>query len=98
MKTILTSILAIIIATGTPVNHIECDYGKCINTYKENGIQYSAVQTSTGDLWIVEGKITKKKIWIGLQPSIEAASSISKGSPFIKPVNINTANPAPNPK
>ena len=61
MKTILTSILAIIIATGTPVNYIECDYGKCINTYKENGTQYSAIKTTSGDLWIVEGKIVKKK-------------------------------------
>lgn len=61
MKTIVASILAIIIASGTPVSHIEVDTGRCVNTYKEQGIAYSAVKTSSGDLWIVEGKIVKKK-------------------------------------
>lgn len=61
MKTIIASILAIIIATGTPVSHIEVDTGRCVNTYKEQGVAYSAVKTSSGDLWIIEGKVTKKK-------------------------------------
>lgn len=61
MKTIVASILAIIIATGTPVSHIEVDTGRCVNTYKEQGVAYSAVKTSSGDLWIVEGKVIKKK-------------------------------------
>ena len=34
----------------------------------------------------------------GLQPSISAASSISIGIPFTKPVNMNTARPAPKPR
>ena len=38
------------------------------------------------------------KIWMGLQPSIMAASSISMGTLFIKPVNMNTARPAPKPR
>ena len=44
------------------------------------------------------GKTTLKKIWIGLQPSIMAASSISMGTLFMKPVNMNTARPAPKPR
>ena len=44
------------------------------------------------------GQTTLKKIWMGLQPSIIAASSISTGMLFIKPVNMNTARPAPKPR
>ena len=44
------------------------------------------------------GKTTLKKIWMGLQPSIMAASSISMGMLFMKPVNMNTARPAPKPR
>lgn len=44
------------------------------------------------------GNTTLKKIWMGLQPSIMAASSISMGTLFIKPVNMNTARPAPKPR
>ena len=42
--------------------------------------------------------MTIKNVLIGPHPSIAAASSISSGKPFINPVNINTAIPAPNPK
>jgi hypothetical protein len=35
---------------------------------------------------------------MGLQPSIMAASSISRGMDFIKPENMNTASPAPKPR
>ena len=61
MKTIIAALLSIVIATGTPVSHIGWDTGKCINNYKENGTSYSAVQTSTGDMWIVKGKVVKHK-------------------------------------
>lgn len=61
IKSILTGVLAAIIATGVPVTQIQADTGKCIRTYKDNGISYSAVKTSTGDLWIVEGKVKKGK-------------------------------------
>ena len=44
------------------------------------------------------GKTTLKKIWMGLQPSIMAASSISMGTLFMKPVNMKTARPAPKPR
>ena len=44
------------------------------------------------------GQTTLKKICSGLQPSIMAASSISRGILFIKPVNMNTASPAPKPR
>ena len=44
------------------------------------------------------GQTTLKKIWIGLQPSIIAASSIAIGMDFTKPVNMNTASPAPKPR
>ena len=44
------------------------------------------------------GSTTSKKVWIGVQPSIMAASSISRGMDFTKPVNMNTDNPAPNPR
>jgi hypothetical protein len=33
-----------------------------------------------------------------LQPSIMAASSISRGMDFINPENMNTASPAPKPR
>lgn len=61
MKTIVATILSVILATGIPVSHIGWDTGKCINTYRENGTSYSAVQTSTGDMWIVKGKVVKHK-------------------------------------
>ena len=44
------------------------------------------------------GKTTLKKICSGLQPSIMAASSISMGTLFMKPVNMKTARPAPKPR
>ena len=44
------------------------------------------------------GNTTWKKVWIGVQPSIMAASSISNGMLFTNPQNINTASPAPNPR
>ena len=44
------------------------------------------------------GKTTEKKVRMGLQPSIMAASSISMGMDFIKPANMNTARPAPKPR
>ena len=39
-----------------------------------------------------------KNIFGGLQPSIIAASSIDFGIALIKPENINTESPAPNPQ
>ena len=39
-----------------------------------------------------------KNVWIGVHPSIMAASSISNGILFTKPQNINTESPAPNPR
>ena len=44
------------------------------------------------------GKTILKKICSGLQPSIIAASSIASGTDFMKPVNMNTARPAPKPR
>ena len=44
------------------------------------------------------GNTILKKICSGLQPSIIAASSIAIGTDFIKPVNMNTARPAPKPR
>ena len=44
------------------------------------------------------GNTMRKYVWMGLQPSIMAASSISMGTLFIKPVNMNTARPAPKPR
>lgn len=61
IKSILIGVLAAIIATGVPVTQIQADTGKCIRTYKDNGISYSAIKTTTGDLWIVDGKVKKGK-------------------------------------
>ena len=44
------------------------------------------------------GRTTEKNVRIGPQPSIAAASSISRGKPFTKPANMNIASPAPNPR
>ena len=44
------------------------------------------------------GTTTQKNVRSGEQPSIIAASSISREIPFTKPVNMNTASPAPNPR
>ena len=44
------------------------------------------------------GRTTRKKVWMGLQPSIMAASSMVMGMDFIKPQNMNTASPAPKPR
>ena len=46
----------------------------------------------------ITGRTTLKNVWIGVQPSIMAASSISIGMDFTKPLNINTASPAPYPR
>ena len=44
------------------------------------------------------GQTTLKKICSGLQPSIMAASSMAMGIDLTKPVNMNTARPAPKPR
>ena len=44
------------------------------------------------------GRTTLKYVCTGEQPSITAASSISRGMDLTKPVNMNTANPAPKPR
>ena len=44
------------------------------------------------------GSTTEKNVRTGPQPSMAAASSISSGSPFTKPENMNTASPAPKPR
>ena len=61
MKTVIATLLSIVIATGTPLANVHVYTGKCINTYRENGTSYSAVQTSTGDMWIIKGKVVKHK-------------------------------------
>lgn len=61
MKTIIATLLSVILTTGTPLANVHVDTGKCINIYRENGTSYSAVQTSTGDMWIVKGKVVKHK-------------------------------------
>ena len=44
------------------------------------------------------GNTTEKKVRTGPQPSIAAASSISRGMDFTNPANIKTARPAPKPR
>ena len=44
------------------------------------------------------GSTTRKKVRTGLQPSMAAASSISSGMDLTKPVNMNSASPAPKPR
>ena len=44
------------------------------------------------------GSTTQKKVRMGPQPSMAAASSISRGRLLTKPVNMNTASPAPKPR
>jgi len=44
------------------------------------------------------GNTMRKYVWMGLQPSIMAASSISSGMLLTKPQNMNTASPAPKPR
>ena len=44
------------------------------------------------------GSTMEKKVLIGPQPSIIAASSISSGSDFRKLLNMNIAVPAPKPR
>ena len=43
------------------------------------------------------GSTILKNVWIGVQPSIIAASSREIGIALIKPANMNTDSPAPNP-
>ena len=44
------------------------------------------------------GNTIRKKVRSGPQPSMAAASSISMGMLLTKPVNMNTASPAPKPR
>ena len=46
----------------------------------------------------IMGSTTRKKVRTGPQPSMTAASSISRGMDFTKPENMNTAKPAPKPR
>jgi len=46
----------------------------------------------------IMGRTTWKKVCTGVQPSITAASSMERGMDLTKPVNINTARPAPKPR
>lgn len=44
------------------------------------------------------GRTTRKKVRMGPQPSMEAASSISSGMDLTKPTNMKMARPAPKPR
>ena len=44
------------------------------------------------------GSTTRKKVRMGPQPSMAAASSISSGRLFTKPENMKIAKPAPKPR
>jgi hypothetical protein len=44
------------------------------------------------------GSTTEKNVRTGPQPSIAAASSISRGMDLTKPANMKIASPAPNPR
>ena len=44
------------------------------------------------------GRTTRKKVCTGLPPSMTAASSMERGMDLTKPVNMNTARPAPKPR
>ena len=46
----------------------------------------------------IMGRTTWKKVCTGLQPSMTAASSMERGMDLTKPVNMNTARPAPKPR
>ena len=46
----------------------------------------------------IMGRTTWKNVRTGPQPSMAAASSISRGMDFTKPQNMNTARPAPKPR
>ncbi len=59
LKSIISGILAAIIAAGVPVQNVDIDTGRCINKYVENGRKYSTVQTVDGNLWIVEKSLKK---------------------------------------
>ena len=44
------------------------------------------------------GTTTRKKVRTGPQPSMAAASSISRGMDLTKPTNMKMARPAPKPR
>ena len=58
----------------------------------------SSSATTVMVVGFIRGKTTRKKVLMGPQPSIIAASSISMGMPLTKPLNINTLRPAPKPR
>jgi len=47
---------------------------------------------------VKRGKMIWKNVCSGEHPSIEAASSRSKGTPLINPVKMNTVMAPPNPR
>ena len=64
LKSILSIALAALITAGTPASHIDAMTAKKLNSYNENGVQYTAFATSDGNMWITEGKYSKGKYCI----------------------------------
>lgn len=63
MKSFIISILiSAIISSGgvVTVDNTSAMTGKVLNKYTENGVKYTAFETSDGNMWIVEGSKYKR--------------------------------------
>lgn len=59
IKSIIASVLATLIATGTPVNNAEVLQAKAVKVFTDNGAKYTMMATEDGNGWIVEGSYKK---------------------------------------
>lgn len=55
----MASVLAVIIATGTPVQNVDCMQAKAIKGFTDRSIKYTMMATEDGNGWVIEGRYKK---------------------------------------
>lgn len=66
IKSIIASVLAVLIATGTPVNNAEVIQAKAVKVFTDEGIKYTMMVTEDGNGWIIEGRYKKGSKYVVL--------------------------------
>lgn len=64
IKSIVASILTVIIATGTPFQNVDCMQAKAVKQFTERGVKYTMMATEDGNGWVVEGRYKKSNKYV----------------------------------
>lgn len=59
IKSIIASVLTVLIATGTPVGNAEVLQAKAAKVFTDGGVKYTMMATEDGNGWVVEGRYKK---------------------------------------